>query len=208
MGAVRSANSCSPVDLLGCDAAQEYEFGAEAVTPGDLRRYRLSVVEDRAARDLVFAQRLRATACSRCAPREAVCCCWAQDGVRAHRGFLVEMQERLRPSEPGAIELPMCRGRRRHYLGLTIETVCRGLAELRELGIVAVERMRIRNSRPRRPDACRVDPTPLNRRRCQMTMIRKTMPRGAATAFACRSRSALSWPRGLLGLAQEQYVND
>lgn len=132
-------------DLLGCDAAQEYEFGAEAVTPATLRRYRLSVIEDRAAHDLVFAQRLRRYSASQIrAARGRLILLGRKTASERIASFLVEMQERLRPSAPGAIELPMCRGDIADYLGLTIETVCRGLAELRHLGIVAVERARIR----------------------------------------------------------------
>jgi CRP-like cAMP-binding protein len=132
-------------DLLGCDAAQEYEFGAEAVTPATLRRYRLSAVEDRATRDLAFAQRLRRYSSSQArAARGRLFLLGRKTASERIASFLVEMQERLRPSAPGAIELPMCRGDIADYLGLTIETVCRGLTELRQQGIVAVERARIR----------------------------------------------------------------
>ena len=41
------------------------------------------------------------------------------------------------------IELPMSRSDVADYLGLTIETVCRGLTELRRQGIITVERTRI-----------------------------------------------------------------
>jgi CRP/FNR family nitrogen fixation transcriptional regulator len=132
-------------DLLGCDAAQEYEFGAEAVAPATLRRYRLSAIEDRAGRDMMFAQRLRRYSASQVrVARGRLILLGRKTASERIASFLVEMQERLIPSGPGCIELPMSRGDIADYLGLTIETVCRGLAELRQLGIVAVERARIK----------------------------------------------------------------
>ena len=63
--------------------------------------------------------------------------------------FLLEMSERLISPGEAVIELPMSRADMADYLGLTIETVCRGLTELRRQGTIAVERTRvaIRDSR-------------------------------------------------------------
>jgi|SRR5271165_3962710 len=141
-----------PGDVLGCEMAGQYEFGAEAVTPTTLRRYRISAVEERAAQDLGFAQRLRRH--SACQVRQA----WGRMILLGRKtaaeriaSFLLEMRDRTVPSAPGAFrgafggpfELPMSRGDIADYLGLTTETVCRGLAELRQQGIVAVNRAHV-----------------------------------------------------------------
>jgi CRP/FNR family transcriptional regulator, nitrogen fixation regulation protein len=131
-------------DLLGCDSAQQYEFGAEAVTPATLRRYRASAIEERAETDLAFAQRLRRHSASQVrAARGRLMLLGRKTASERIASFLIEMQTRLRPSGPGAIDLPMSRGDIADYLGLTIETICRGLADMRQLGIIAVDRARI-----------------------------------------------------------------
>jgi CRP-like cAMP-binding protein len=131
-------------DLFGCDSAQQYEFGAEAVTAATLRRYRASAIEDRADTDLAFAQRLRRHSASEVrVARGRLMLLGRKTASERIASFLIEMQTRLRPCGPGAIDLPMSRGDIADYLGLTIETICRGLAELRQLGIIAVARTRI-----------------------------------------------------------------
>jgi len=131
-------------DLLGCDSAPQYECGVEAVTPATLRRYRTSAIEDRADTDLAFARRLRRHGNSQIrATRGRLMLLGRKTATERIASFLIEMQARLRPSAPGAIDLPMGRGDIADYLGLTIETVCRGLAELRQRGIIAVDRTHI-----------------------------------------------------------------
>jgi CRP/FNR family nitrogen fixation transcriptional regulator len=131
-------------DLLGCDSAQQYEFGAEAVTPATLRRYRAVAIEERADSDLAFAQRLRRHSAGQIrAARGRLILLGRKTASERIASFLIEMQTRLRPSAPGAIELPMARGDIADYLGLTVETVCRGLTEMRQLGIIAVDRTRV-----------------------------------------------------------------
>lgn len=146
-----------PGDVLGCDAlgyemAGQYEFGAEAVTPTTLRRYRISAVEERAAQDLGFAKRLRRHSARQF--RQA----WGRMILLGRKtateriaSFLLEMRDRIVPSAPGAsrgafggpFALPMSRGDIADYLGLTTETVCRGLAELRQRGVIAVNRAHV-----------------------------------------------------------------
>ncbi len=131
-------------DIFGWDTVGEHEFAAEAVTPTSLRRVRLTAIEARADQDRAFAQSLRR---------------YSADQVRLARGrlvllgrktaseriasFLLEMAERLRCTGNAVIDLPMSRADMADYLGLTIETVCRGLTELRRHGTIAVERTRI-----------------------------------------------------------------
>ena len=51
--------------------------------------------------------------------------------------FLLEMAGRVQQRRRGLIELPMSRTDMADYLGLTIETVCRGLTRLRRNGTIA-----------------------------------------------------------------------
>jgi CRP/FNR family nitrogen fixation transcriptional regulator len=131
-------------DVFGWDTSDEYEFGAEAVTAVTLRRVRLSAVEDRASRDLNFAQRLRAfsTAQVRLA-RGRLVLLGRKTAAERVASFLLEMADRLHVTGVPMIELPMNRGDIADYLGLTIETVCRELTDLRHQGTIAVERARI-----------------------------------------------------------------
>jgi CRP/FNR family transcriptional regulator, nitrogen fixation regulation protein len=50
--------------------------------------------------------------------------------------FLVELSERVEGEKH--VELPMCRCDIGDYLGLTIETVCRVLSDLKRCGVIEV----------------------------------------------------------------------
>jgi CRP/FNR family transcriptional regulator, nitrogen fixation regulation protein len=133
-----------PGDVFGWEAFGAHEFAAEAITQVTLRRFRCGAIEERADTDRVFSHKLRR---------------YIADQVRVTRGrlillgrltaaeriasFLLEMSERLPCSGQAVIELPMCRTDMADYLCLTIETVSRGLTELRRHGAIAVERTRI-----------------------------------------------------------------
>jgi CRP/FNR family transcriptional regulator len=57
--------------------------------------------------------------------------------------FLLEMERRVRSDGKGLLDLPMGRTDIADHLGLTIETVCRELTELRRHGTIACDRGRI-----------------------------------------------------------------
>jgi CRP/FNR family transcriptional regulator, nitrogen fixation regulation protein len=116
-------------DVFGLETSVEHECAVEAVT--EVRLHRSMADQVRAARArLVLLGRM--TASERIA------------------NFLLEMNQRLlRASSDPVIELPMCRTDMADYLGLTIETVSRGLSELRKRGVIAVERTRIAIQNPR-----------------------------------------------------------
>ena len=137
-------------DVFGWDAVGEHEFAAEAVTPLTLRRIRLSSIEDRADEDRGFAQRLRRyTADQVRIARARLVLLGRKTAAERIASFLLEMVDRLNSPSEAVIELPMSRADMADYLGLTIETVCRGLTELRRQGTIGVERTRvvIRDSR-------------------------------------------------------------
>ena len=137
-------------DVFGWDAVGEHEFAAEAVSPVTLRRLRLSTLEERADEDRRFAQRLRRyTADQVRLARSRLVLLGRKTASERIASFLLEMCERLDHSGKAVIELPMSRADMADYLGLTIETVCRGLTELRRRGTIAVERTRVAIQDPR-----------------------------------------------------------
>jgi CRP/FNR family transcriptional regulator, nitrogen fixation regulation protein len=133
-----------PGDLLGWASLDEYDFSAEAVTPVTLRRYSRAVLEDFADHDRNFARRLRElTAGQLRAARERMVLLGRKTASERIATFLLEMAERVKSDANGPIDLPMSRTDMADHLGLTIETVCRGLAELRRHGTIAIDRTRI-----------------------------------------------------------------
>lgn len=131
-------------DIFGWEAAGDHEFGAEAVTPVTLRRFKLEAIEQRADNDRVFAQKLRCYASGQVrVARERLVLLGRKTASERIASFLLEMDERLRASAHAVIELPMSRVDIADYLGLTIETVCRGLAEFRRNGTITIERTRV-----------------------------------------------------------------
>jgi CRP-like cAMP-binding protein len=133
-----------PGDLFGWETLDDHDFGAEAVTPVTLRRYPCCSLEALADRDPDFARRLRKlTAGQLRAGRERMVLLGRKTASERIASFLLEMSERMNPDGHSLIELPMGRADMADYLGLTIETVCRGLTQLRRHGTVAVERARV-----------------------------------------------------------------
>jgi len=133
-----------PGDLFGWEARDEHEFAAEAVTQVTLRRYTRRSLEALADRDRDFARRMRElTAGQLRAGRERMVLLGRKTASERIASFLMEMAGRMTPDNRTLIELPMGRADMADYLGLTIETVCRGLTQLRRGGTIAVERARI-----------------------------------------------------------------
>jgi CRP-like cAMP-binding protein len=133
-----------PGDLFGWEALDEHDFAAEAVTSVTLRRYPRRNLEARADRDRDFARRLRDIAAGQLrAGRERMVLLGRKTASERIASFLLEMAGRMNSNGRASIELPMGRSDIADYLGLTIETVCRGLTQLRRHGIIAIERANI-----------------------------------------------------------------
>lgn len=129
-----------PGDIFGWEAIGEHEFAAEAVTAVTLRRLRLSAVERRADEDRAFAQRLRRYVTEQIkAARSRLVVLGRLRAAERIAAFLLEMNKRLGDDGSAVVELPMCRTDMADYLGLTIETVSRGLTELRRRGAITVK---------------------------------------------------------------------
>lgn len=137
-----------PGDLFGWEALDEHDFGAEAVTAASLRRYPRQSLDALAEHDQALARRLRAlTAGQLRAGRERMLLLGRKTAAERIASFLLEMASRMGAKSGTPIELPMSRADIADYLGLTIETVCRGLTQLRRQEIIAIDRatLAIRN---------------------------------------------------------------
>jgi CRP/FNR family transcriptional regulator, nitrogen fixation regulation protein len=133
-----------PGDVFGWEMGREHAFGAEAVTPVVLHRFPLRALEEKAVTDTRFARQLRQQfAAQMRRMRGQLLLLGRKTAFERIASFLVEMSERLHVGSESAIELPMSRTDIADYLGMTIETVCRGLSDLRQRGTIAVERSRI-----------------------------------------------------------------
>jgi CRP/FNR family nitrogen fixation transcriptional regulator len=133
-----------PGDLFGWDAVGEHDFAAEAVTPVTLRRYPTRSLDALADANRDVARRLRVLSASRLrAGRDRVVLLGRKTASERIASFLIEMARRINPDGRPQIDLPMCRTDMADYLGLTIETVCRGLTQLRRSGTIAVTRANI-----------------------------------------------------------------
>jgi CRP/FNR family transcriptional regulator, nitrogen fixation regulation protein len=131
-----------PGDLFGWEAMHEHDFAAEAVTPVTLRRYRRRSLEALADANNDVARTLRRLSASQLrAARERIVLLGRKSATERIASFLLDMAGRLHA--PAQIQLPMNRADIADYLGLTIETVCRGLTQLRREGTIGVERGRV-----------------------------------------------------------------
>lgn len=133
-----------PGDWFGWDALEEHDFAAEAVTSATLHRYPRRSLDALADCDGGFARQLRTlTAAQLRAARDRVLLLGRKTASERIASFLLEMADRTTADRQGSLELPMSRADIADYLGLTIETVCRGLTQLRQHGTIAVDRAQV-----------------------------------------------------------------
>jgi CRP/FNR family nitrogen fixation transcriptional regulator len=131
-------------DLFGWEALDEHDFAAEVVTPVTLRRYPRGSLEALADRDRDCARWLRELSARRLlAGRDHMLLLGRKTASERIASFLLQMARRMASGGRALIELPMGRADMADYLGLTIETVCRGLTQLREHGTIAVDRTKV-----------------------------------------------------------------
>lgn len=109
-----------------------------------LQRYPRRSLDALADRDRDFARKLRElTAGQLRAGRERLVLLGRKTASERIATFLLEMAERTTAGGAGLIELPMGRADMADYLGLTIETVFRGLTQFRQSGTIAVQRGKV-----------------------------------------------------------------
>jgi CRP/FNR family transcriptional regulator, nitrogen fixation regulation protein len=129
-----------PGDLFGFDDLDTHDFGAEAVCHVVLRRYPRSMVEALADCQLVLARQLRnMTSVSLRTAHSRLMLLGRKTATERVASFLLEMAERLPEQNNRVVDLPMTRSDVADHLGLSLETVCRILAQFRRDGTIAVE---------------------------------------------------------------------
>lgn len=128
-------------DWFGVDALDEHEFSAEAVGEVVLKRYARRALDALAERDARVARwLLDLTAGQLRAAREHLVTLGRKTASERIAGFLLEMTRRMPADESGSTALPMSRTDIADHLGLTIETVCRCLAQFRRDGAIRLAR--------------------------------------------------------------------
>lgn len=133
-----------PGDWFGLEALAEHDFAAEAVSSAVLRRYPRRNVDGLADRDPAIGRWLLELATRQLrGARDRMVTLGRKTASERIAGFLLEMAQRMPRDRNGVVDLPMSRGDIADHLGLTIETVCRSLAQLRREGTIALTRSRL-----------------------------------------------------------------
>ena len=126
-------------DFVGLATGQEYAFSAEAIEEATLCRFRSSeyraLIRERPA--LASALLERATH-ELAAAQNQMLLLGRKTAQERIASFLLDLPERdpIRPTEEGHIRVPMTRAEMADYLGLTIETISRGLTKLKTAGVI------------------------------------------------------------------------
>jgi CRP-like cAMP-binding protein len=132
-------------DLFGLDDLGDHAFSAEAVTEVVLRRYPRRMVEGLAESHPALGRRLRELALANLrAVQEHVVLLGRKTATERLASFMLEMDRRIQGKGSEMLEFPMCRADIADHLGLTVETVCRVLAQLKREGVISVTRSGVR----------------------------------------------------------------
>ena len=122
-------------DVFGWDALDTHDFGIEAVTPSLLHRFSRDELHEFADANSHFGRRMRELSARQMRA--------ARDHMmllgRKTASFCLELAGRMKLSDRAWIEPPMGRSDMADYLGLTIETVCRQLKQLRLEGAIVTK---------------------------------------------------------------------
>jgi CRP-like cAMP-binding protein len=127
-------------DLMGFEAHEQHYFSAEAVTDAVIVRYsrrtaeRLINEQPEAAR---FVRSMASSSLQGAYERMVLLC--HKSAQERIAWFLLEMAERSKARNNGCVELPMTRSDIADYLGMVIETVSRGLTQLKQKGVISMK---------------------------------------------------------------------
>jgi CRP-like cAMP-binding protein len=125
-------------DFIGFHALDTHGCTAEAVTDAALVRYDRRVVDALVARSPRVGKSLLARVCAELSEARSRMLMLGRMNARERlASFLLGMAARNRRELCDTIPLPMTRSDIGDYLGLTTETVCRTLAQLRKAGMIA-----------------------------------------------------------------------
>lgn len=130
-----------PGDVFGLEADEEHRFSAEAVTPVRVASFRIAnVVPLHGTSDGLAGTLWRIALRSLSEAQEHLLLLGRQNALERLASFMVQMakrQESLR-----TVDLPMSRADIADYLGLTLETVSRMLAQLKQHGLIRLRSAR------------------------------------------------------------------
>ena len=128
-------------DLLGYETAGRQPYAASSIGDVVLRRFRRTAIDRQAALDPDFDGQLRQYLAEQLRDaRHRLALLGRGTAGERIMSFLREMQSRLCDGGGTSFELPMKLMDVADYLGLALETVCRGVAELRKTGAIAGSR--------------------------------------------------------------------
>ena len=138
-----------PGDVFGLETGDIHGTCAEAITECQVALIRRSVLERSAERDIAAARELWSITAQALDRMQAHMLLLGRRGaVERIAVFLLEME--VRTAGCGVVDLPMSRIDIADYLGITFETVSRGLTQLERDGIIALPSSRHIELRDRR----------------------------------------------------------
>lgn len=133
------ADFLMPGDLFGFVDFGTYAFSAEAITNVVVVRYLRSQVERLGDEHNGLRRKLTMLLHERLSVAQTHLVMLGRQTVKERMAsFLMQMAERCDLADGGRIDLPMGRQDIADYLGLTIETVCRAIGELKRAGTIGV----------------------------------------------------------------------
>ena len=132
------AEFCFSGDGFGLESAAERSFSAEAVGDVSVMRYPRAATERLAEENPAVAQLLRDMTLKSLAAAQARLMILARmTATERVVSFLLELSQRN--DDERCVELPMGRCDIGDYLGVTVETVCRVLSDLKRRGAIEVD---------------------------------------------------------------------
>lgn len=127
-----------PGDVFGFEVGDAHTIDVEAIVPASVTRFSRARVRLIAETQAGLATRLQQLAFETVSKAHARLLVLARQTAQERvAGFLLEMRARLAP-EGGPFTLPMARQDIADYLCLTIETVCRVIADLKRESTIAM----------------------------------------------------------------------
>jgi len=127
-----------PGDIFGFEAGDVHHFSAEAVVQTKIIAFRWQSLIATGTRSIGFFHELLNVAMKDLRHTQAqLLVVGRKSALERVAAFLLEMSERS--ASPNFVVLPMPRHDIADYLGLTLETVSRMFAELKELGAIALD---------------------------------------------------------------------
>jgi CRP/FNR family transcriptional regulator, nitrogen fixation regulation protein len=126
-------------DICGLESAKKHSVAVEAITNAKVRIFKKRQLTALALSDLEVADRLLAvTTRELTRKQDHLLLLLSTTADERIISFLIEMVQRVSPSEDDVINLPMFRRDIADYLGLTLETVSRTLWDFERRGAIEI----------------------------------------------------------------------